>query len=273
MTTWMIWAGRGLSANGIERDAAVIVENGQIGAVGGRAQLAAQFPDAESFGGERYLLLPGFVNAHDHGRAFGTASLGIEDDMLEGWLPQLGALPGLPPELAAMWEGLQLLRSGVTATAHSHNPQRWETLFDEAHATLRGCRRTGVRIAFHPPMVDQNLLVYDDEAAFIAALPLDLQADARARTQPPPYTIDEYLAACTQLYERYHDADAHTVHIQISPAGGQWCSDALIEAAVDWARARRTRVQMHLLETRFQRLYAYRRWGTSLRRSARSAVG
>ena len=53
------------------------------------------------------------------------------------------------------------------------------------------------------------------------------------------------------------------VHIQVSPAGGQWCSDELIIRACEWARSRHTRVQMHMLETRYQRIYADKTWGKS----------
>jgi cytosine/adenosine deaminase-related metal-dependent hydrolase len=74
---------------------------------------------------------------------------------------------------------------------------------------------------------------------------------------------DEYFALCSQLYAQHHDPAGCRVQIQISPAGGQWCSDELIVAACAWAQARGTRVQMHLLETRYQAAYAARRWGRS----------
>ena len=51
------------------------------------------------------------------------------------------------------------------------------------------------------------------------------------------------------------------IHIQASPVGGQWASDALIQGATDWARANNTRVQMHMLESPYQRDYAWRTWG------------
>jgi cytosine/adenosine deaminase-related metal-dependent hydrolase len=243
----------------IETDYAVAVEGRRVIAAGDRATLFAQHPDAERFGGREYLLMPGFVNAHDHGRAIGSASLGIADDILECWLPHLGGQPHIPPYLAAAYDGIQQLKSGITGTAHSHNPASWEAMPDECPRAIQGYRDAGIRVAFHPPMIDQNALVYDDQDAFIASLPPELQADARARATPPPYTIDAYIALCDDLYTRFHDAENDTVHIQVSPAGGQWCSDALIMASVEWAKRRGTRVQMHMLETKYQRMYAYRK--------------
>jgi cytosine/adenosine deaminase-related metal-dependent hydrolase len=73
----------------------------------------------------------------------------------------------------------------------------------------------------------------------------------------------DYFNLCAELSDAYHDANQHTVHIQVSPAGGQWCSDDLIAKAVEFAQQHQTRVQMHMLETRYQRQYAYRQWGKS----------
>jgi cytosine/adenosine deaminase-related metal-dependent hydrolase len=112
-------------------------------------------------------------------------------------------------------------------------------------------------------MVDQNMLVYADAERLLAQLSESERAIALASGAPPPLTHDEYFALCAELFDAHHDAVNHTAHIQVSPAGGQWCSDALILRAVEFALARGTRVQMHMLETRFQRVYAEQTWGKS----------
>ena len=244
-------------------DAGVVVEGNQIVAVGSRAELIAAYPDAEQIGGANYLLMPGLVNSHDHGRGIGSLPLGTPDDLLEIWLPGLFSQPALDPYLQAAWEGVMLLRSGVTLTAHSHNPRNWLTMQEDAPETLRGYRDAGVRVAFHPPIIDQNPLVYAERDSFLAGLPASTRAVAQAFLQPCPLSQEAYFALCADLYARYHDAEEHSAHIQVSPAGGQWCSDDLMLAAVDFARRRGTRVQMHMLETQYQRAYALRRWGKS----------
>jgi cytosine/adenosine deaminase-related metal-dependent hydrolase len=256
----LIWAEMALVGTDVETDYAIVVEGDRITAAGAHATLTAQFPNAQPFGGRAFLMLPGFVNAHDHGRAVGSAALGVPDDMLECWLLMLGAQPQLPPDLATAYDAVQLLKSGVTTTAHSHNPATWAGMFDECPLAIQGYRQAGIRVAFHPPMVDQNMLVYADQAAFTAGLPVALQPEARARSAAPPFSTGEYLARLTDLYDRYHDSANHTVHIQASPAGGQWCSDELIIACGEWAHARHSRMQMHMLETRYQRHYALKTW-------------
>jgi cytosine/adenosine deaminase-related metal-dependent hydrolase len=246
-----------------QTDYAVYVEGHRIADVGTRAALIARYPEAEQFGSADYLLMPSFINSHDHGRAVGSASLGIPDDLLEIWLPMLSGQPAIPPYLAAAYDAIQLLKAGVGTTAHSHNPLAWADLLPESRESIRGYQAAGIRVAFHPPLIDQNPLVYADREAFIAALPPDLQLTGRAFTTPVPISAADYIGLCTDLYQAYHDADNHTVHVQISPAGGQWCSDALIMASVGFARQHQTRVQMHMLETRYQRIYAFKTWGQS----------
>ena len=245
-----------------EDDLAVCVEGESIVDQGTLAELAARYPAADRVGGDGYVLTPAFTNAHDHGRALGTLALGIPDNFLEIWLSQLARLPAIPPYLAALYSGLQLLRSGVTAVAHSHNPIAWLTLAAEIPESLRGYAEAGIRVAMHPPIVDRNQLVYADRERFLALLPAELRRAVRG-TNGVDLSADDYFAMLGDLYSNYHDSKRHRVHIQVSPAGGQWCSDDLIIHACQWAEEHDTRVQMHLLETRYQRMYAHKTWGAS----------
>lgn len=243
-------------------DHALCVDGDRIIAAGALAELVARYPDAELIGGDSFILCPGFINAHDHGRALGTLALGAADDFLEVWLAGLGSLPQIPPYLAALYSGLQLLRGGVTGVAHSHNPARWADMPAEIPEAIRGYRDAGIRVAMHPPIIDQNMLVYAERERFLALLPPDLRAQVGAAHEID-LSADAYFDMLDALYDAHHDSVNHRVHIQVSPAGGQWCGDGLIQRACDWARRRNTRAQMHLLETRYQRHYAYKTWGVS----------
>ncbi len=245
-----------------QKDTAVYVDESKIVAIDSVDKLTALYPNAEVVGGDTYILSPSFTNAHDHGRALGTTSLGIPDSFLEVWLSQLGNVPHIPPYLAAVYEGLQLLKSGVTAVAHSHNPKTWQGMPDEIPESIRGYQDVGVRVAMHPPIIDQNTLIYIKRDQFIASLPSEIQKTIPI-TDGIDLTTDDYFDMLNALYETYHDTEQHRVHIQVSPAGGQWCSDNLIMRAVEWAKSRQTCVQMHMLETQYQRLYAHEKWGTS----------
>ena len=261
----LIWAGYALpDASAAPRsDFAVYVEGNRIVATGSLSDLKARYPAAHLVGGANLILLPAMVNSHDHGRGLGTVPLGVPDDLLEVWLLGLRVQPPLDPYLAAAYDGLRLLRSGVALTAHSHNPRDQSRIEQESEATLRGYRDAGIRVAYHPPIVNQNSLVYVDEGVFIETLPADLQPLARSfrrQTIPSP---DEYFGLCHDLFRRYHDSGTATIQIQVSPVAAQWCSDDVILGCVQFARNHGTRVQMHMLETRYQRAYALRTWGKS----------
>ena len=243
-------------------DLAICVDEEYIVDTGTLSELVARYPEADRVGGDGYVLAPAFTNAHDHGRALGTLALSVPDSFLELWLPHLANLPSIPPYLAALYSGLQLLQSGVTAVAHSHNPNSWSELAAELPESIRGYAEAGIRVATHPPIVDQNQLVYAERQRFLDMLPPELRATV-GDAKGIDLSADDYFAMLSDLCSSAHDRERHRVHIQVSPAGGQWCSDELIIRACEWARSRHTRVQMHMLETQYQRIYAYKTWGKS----------
>ncbi|CAN5430262.1 amidohydrolase [soil metagenome] len=264
MTT-LIWAGRVLTEAGqpVQTDYAICVDGNRITNVGPYADLRARYPEATQVGGHDFFMWPAMTNSHDHGRGLGTLQLGVPDDLLEIWLPGLYSQPVIDRYLLARYEGQLLLRAGVGTTAHSHNPADWLNMGAEAEATIRGYREAGIRVAFHPPITDQNPLIYAERERFLAGLPTTLQAAAQRFLRPTPLTQQDYFVLCDQLFQKHHDATDHAVHIQVSPAGGQWCSDELTLATLDWAKRHGTRIQMHMLETGYQRTYAFKRWGRS----------
>lgn len=261
----LIWAGLALTeaSQPLQTNYALCVEGNRIIDVGSLAALRSRYPEAGQVGGSDFFMLPAMMNSHDHGRGLGTLQLGVPDDLLEIWLPGLYSQPGIDPYLLARYEGQLLLRAGVGTTGHSHNPQNWLNMATEAAATLRGYREAGIRVAFHPPITDQNPLIYAERQRFLAELPATVQEAAAPFLQRTPLAQADYFDLCTRLFEQHHDAAHHTVHIQVSPAGGQWCSDDVTIAAVEWAQRHGTRVQMHMLETAYQRIYAFKRWGKS----------
>lgn len=261
----IIWAGAAWldSSSDPLPDHAVLVKDNQITEIGTRQDLGQHYPHAKQVGGSRFVLMPGLVNSHDHGRGLGTASLGVSDDLLEIWLLGLYQLPSIDPYLATAFDGIRLLKSGVCSTTHSHNAGNFENLFTEIQESLKGYQNAGIRVAFHPTFSDQNHLVYHGEAEFIAQLPDHLRPLAHSMLADPNRKSEDYFRLCESLLEEVNSNPNSIAQIQAGPVGGQWCSDALIMSAVEFARNNQTRVQMHMLETRYQMHYAYKKWGVS----------
>eukprot|EP00741_Cyanophora_paradoxa_P008962 tig00001415_g8675.t1 len=241
---------------GIVVEGSAIVEAGPVDAL--RAKYAGE--PLEEEGGDELFLIPGLINAHDHGFGPSAAVLGVRDAELEIWLMGLGRLPFVEPRAAAAYDAALQASSGVTGTVHSHNPRSWEpgAMLEEARGTLRAYAAVGLRVAFHLPMVDQNLFLYEGEDEFIRSLPPHLRPLAESRTRRPPLTTDEYIEVCERLHG---ECAGEAAHVQAGPAGMAWCSDELVARCAEFARSRRTKYHMHALESRRQRDYARRRLG------------
>lgn len=242
---------------------AVLIENRKIAEIGDPEALSDKFPKAFKAGGKQYLLMPAMVDAHDHGRALGTAPLGVSDDFLEAWIPGLWAQPSIDPYLAALYDGLRLIRSGVGSVVHYHNARDWNNIHEEANATLRGYRDAGIRAIFCPPFLDQNQLVYLDAEGFLESLPDNIRDSARPFAESHPYSLEAYFEICKALTSEWCNPQDQMSDIQINPVGGQWVSDESIVTLTDFALQNNQRVQMHLLETMYQREYAYMKWKKS----------
>jgi hypothetical protein len=128
-------------------DGVLAWRDGEIVAAGSYAAVRQRFPDAPCKSFPKHLVMPGLVNAHGHGRGVGTLQMGVTDEPLEVWISGLFALRALDPYLAALYDGLTLLASGVTTTTHQHNPCDWQALEQEPLDVAAGYRDTGCRVA------------------------------------------------------------------------------------------------------------------------------
>ena len=77
-------------------DRAVLVRDGVVRRIGPKAELVKEAPGAQLLEDADWLMLPAFVNAHDHGRGMSPVSFGTPDQALEVWLQDLNKLPAIP---------------------------------------------------------------------------------------------------------------------------------------------------------------------------------
>src|SRR6202023_1328326 len=95
-------------------------------------------------GPDRWLALPALVNAHDHGRAIRTSSIGADAKPLESWLHYLALFPSVDPYLAAaMTFANSALGGAGTVMVHYTRAQGFTDLPTEAAEVASGprCRR------------------------------------------------------------------------------------------------------------------------------------
>ena len=250
-----------LPARGMVEDAGVLIAGGKVEEVAEWRVLIERCPDVDVFGSERHLVLPGFVNAHHHGRGLSGIQLGIPDDFLERWLLDYWRMPPLDVHLDTLYSNLRMIRSGVTTVIHSSYAREWGRIEAETRDALRAYADAGLRVAYAVGFEDRVRLVFGDQAAFLASLPGDLAARAHALAQPAGEAETErYFAFVSELHEG--NAANPALEVLHGPSWHVWCSRHLLERVAEDARNRDLGIHLHVLESPLERDHARHSYGT-----------
>jgi cytosine/adenosine deaminase-related metal-dependent hydrolase len=200
------------------------------------------------------LALPALVNAHDHGRPVRSSSIGGGGKPLEAWLHYLALIPSVDPYPAAVVALSRSALGGVgTVMMHYTRAQGLTDLPAEAAEVARAARDVGVRVGFAVSMRDRNPLVYGPSETVLAMMPAAARAEIERRLLSAPMTPQQYMGIVDAVADA---ASGPMFDVQYGPNGVQWCSDALLEAVAQASQRTSRRVHMHLLETRYQRVWA-----------------
>jgi cytosine/adenosine deaminase-related metal-dependent hydrolase len=203
---------------------------------------------------DRLLAMPALVNAHDHGRAVRTSSIGADAKPLESWLHYLALFPSVDPYLAAaMTFANSALGGAGTVMVHYTRAQGLTDLPTEVAEVARAARDVGVRAGFAVSMKDRNPLVYGGSEALLATLPAQARSEIEQRFMRQPLSPRDYMALVDDVAAA---ADGPGFNVQYGPNGVQWCSDELLQATAEASQRTGRRVHMHLLETKYQRQWA-----------------
>jgi cytosine/adenosine deaminase-related metal-dependent hydrolase len=208
---------------------------------------------ADGAAAEQLLALPVLVNAHDHGRAIRTSSIGAAGKPLESWLHHLALFPSVDPYHAAV---VSLSNSALGGTGvvmmHYTRAQGFTALPEEVAEVARAARDVGVRVGFAVSMKDRNPLVYGSSEPVLTAHPPDARAEIERRFLRTPLAPKDQIALADAVADI---AAGPGFDVQYGPNGIQWCTDALLEAVAESSERHGRRVHMHLLETRYQRAW------------------
>lgn len=238
-------------------DAAVAVIGDKIEAVGPQKQLKEKYNIVQVYGGDEYIVIPGMVNGHHHGRGLSSFQMGSIDSSLEDWIYEIWTEPGTDLYLNTLYGALRLIESGITTVIHSHyhSPVEPENFLETAEVYMNAYDKAGLRVRLALGIKDQNLLVYGEEEAFIDSLPKEIRDDARwlANADIEP---DRYFECFDKLYERC--VKHPRLKIWLGPEGIQWCSDALLKRVAKTAEEYDVGIHMHGVESPLQWEYGRR---------------
>jgi cytosine/adenosine deaminase-related metal-dependent hydrolase len=243
-------------------DGAVLQENGTIAAVGAFSDLSRQHPTVPVVGSGKEVLLPGFINGHHH-VGLTPVQLGSPDMPLELWFVTRMVMRNVNPYLDTLYSAFEMIASGITTVQHLHGwaPGKLGEVETRCEDVIRAYQDVGMRVSYSFSVRDQNRLVYQADADFVASLPVELRGPVQRWYDRFQLSLDDFFAVFETLHGRYQNSSR--VKIQLSPANLHWCSDAALTRFAEVSRAFNVPLHMHLLETAYQKEYARRRGGCS----------
>ena len=243
---------------------AILVEDGTIAAVGSYDELSRRGPFDEEVGSLEYdLLMPGLTSAHHHsGRTFLE---GHSDRPLECWLPYVFGVSrsGFSDEdhyLNTAWSCIELIRGGCTSAVDHHtggSPHERQGI----PSVVQAYRTVGMRVAVCVGIGDLDRFYYGGDEEVLKRLPPEAKDAVRNLTGPPD--LDQFFEVWDSLFQELHEPKGR-VRIFLGPLGAHRCSGELLRRVKDSARRCKTGIQLHLLETLYQRASGPRIRGKSL---------
>jgi cytosine/adenosine deaminase-related metal-dependent hydrolase len=240
---------------------ALVVAGETIAAIGPYQELRARFSGAREIGGEDFLLIPGLINGHGHGRGLSSFQRGASDNSLESWIWETRKLIPIPVYDDVSFSALRLLKSGVTTTMHNHLLTGAIPHEEEFSVALKAYRDSGMRVLFCPSFRNQNPFVYGDNERFLASLPQNLR---RFLLSPPPVPVltqETYVHAVGELHSTLNSP---MCRIGFGPLAPQWCTGDLLLEVRKEAERLGAPVLLHVLETVFQKIYGLASLGKTL---------
>lgn len=255
---------------------ALYEEAGRIVAIDRYDVLQRRYPAARRIGSAQHIVVPGFVNAHAHGRGLTTYQMGQPDEPLEPRLLEFfyrspwGAAQaggntdtrnaGQDPYLDTLYSAAKQIASGITTTVHSHGylAGSAEAYENATRPVAEGYRDSGIRCAFTLGIRDRNTFTFEDDATFRAGLPPALRDAPEWQSPSCDMNFEQYTALLRRFVASYP-----MIAFQFGPWNPTFCSDDLLRALADSSKRDGWRIQTHLNETKHQAAYGRRLYGKS----------
>lgn len=221
-------------------EAGILIEDRAVASVGKFQALRRAYPLARERDRRGLIALPGFVDAHSHGRGLALVEQGVRPGPLELFLARLTACTPLDPYDHAFVAGAELLATGVTAAqVFFHSFAHADAYRDEARVTAAGLAASGLDF--------ELVLGITDRDEFVPPAAGDAPKEARPLVAPSRgLGADEFF----ELFDAFTGPEGRRP--TLGPVAPQWCSEAIWNGVAARARSG-VRVHTHLLESRAQR--------------------
>jgi 5-methylthioadenosine/S-adenosylhomocysteine deaminase len=161
--------------------------------------------------------------------------------------------------LDTLYSAFEMVASGITTVQHIHGwlPGTIAEVRGKANEVIRAYEDIGMRVSYCYAVRDQNRLVYQADEEFVASLPKPLQDPMKRWFERFKTSLDETMGMFGSMHAAHHNKSR--VKIQLAPANLHWCSDRALGILSDASKKYDVPIHMHLVETAYQKEYAWRR--------------
>ena len=241
----------------------LVIDGGRIAAIGPGATAAWTGPVARRIDAGGLLAMPGLINAHFHSPG------NLMKGCLDGMPLELFMLHEVPPLADAgdterliyvrtQLGAVEMLRRGITCVHDDayHVPVARREGID---AIMQAYADVGIRATV---AIDQPNVVEYDKYPFMAEL---LSAEQRAAMDTAPrQSSAELVALYEHLIERWHGAEGGRLAAAVSCSAPQRVTDDYFRALSALSQLHDLPFNVHILETRLQRVLGEHKYGKSL---------
>ena len=153
-------------------DGAVAIVDGRVIDVGPYSEIATRYPAVNrNLGDQRFMVIPGLINGHSHGRGLSDFQRGGLDNTLESWRLNSATYIPIPVYEDVAYSAIRMLRSGVTACMHNHLLREMTDVGEQFTSVIKAYQDVGLRLLFCPGVKDANPYIYGDHKSFSGNLP------------------------------------------------------------------------------------------------------
>jgi len=209
------------------------------------------------------LAMPGLINGHYHSQvsllAGALANRPLELFMLFE-VPPLGMAEPDPRlvYLQTMLGAIEMLKCGVTAVHDDafHNPYPTQ---GSCSALMQAYADSGLRATVS--INHQNLVEYEKLPFLDEILPADIRT---AMERAPRATTQELADLYRWYHATWHGAENGRLRVAVSNSAPQRVREDYFAFLSEFSRTHDLPFNIHMLETKTQRVFGQRKWGKSL---------
>lgn len=248
------------SKDNIFKDYAILVRNGIVEDIGLFEKINKQYPQANIVGDGTHLVIPGFINSHSHGRGISELRRGIIDNFLE--LRLINKLLFSNPDI--YWDILlsciNQLKSGITTTMYvdPYYIGDKDVYKEKIKKLTSAYKDSGLRFSIALGIRNQNNYIYKNDSDFFEKIPKVIR-NTITNWPTPSIKVEDYFEIFEQIGQVFEG-----VNLQFGPVNPVWCSDSLLSTLHYQAKKQNIKIHIHLLETPYQKAYAFKKYGKSL---------